>query len=69
MKVEKVREKDGKLELAVELSGKEVEKDMQQVAAREIAKKHYQVNHKDDDPVAFLKKHLGESCVIAFRLH
>lgn len=61
MKVEKVREKDGKLELAVELSGKEVEKDMQQVAAREIVKKHYQVNHKDDDPVTFLKKHLGDS--------
>lgn len=59
MKVERVREKDGKLELAVELSGDEVAKEMQKIAAYEISKNHYKVNRKDDDPVEFLKKHLG----------
>lgn len=59
MKVEKVREKDGKLELSVELEGKEVAKEMQKIAAYEIAKNDYKMNLSTNDPVEFLRKHLG----------
>ncbi len=59
MKVEKVREKDGKLELSVELDGKECAKEMTKIAAYEIAKGDYKVNRAKDEPVEFLRRHLG----------
>ena len=59
MKVETVRTKDGKVELAAELSKKEVAKEMRRIAESEIARHNYRLGINDDDPVEFLRKHLG----------
>lgn len=59
MKVETVRTKDGKVELAAELSKKEVAKEMRRIAESEIARHNYKLGINDDDPVEFLRKHLG----------
>lgn len=59
MKVEIVRTKDEKVELAAELSKKEVAKEMRRIAEYEIARHNYKLSINDDDPVEFLRRHLG----------
>ncbi len=59
MKVEKVREKDGKLELSVTLDAKECAKEMSKIAAYEIARNDYKANLAQDEPVDFLRRHMG----------
>ena len=59
MKVERVRSKDGKVELMAELDKKEVAKEMERIANYEIAKHNYKMGRFDEDPVEFLIRHLG----------
>lgn len=61
MKVEKIREKDGKLELLVELADIEATEDLLRAAAAEIGK--MSLDYKSDSgisPVDFLRGHLGQ---------
>ncbi len=61
MKVEKIREKDGKLELLVELSIAEAANDAQRAAMIEIGRHGF--DYKQDgetSPVTFLRERLGE---------
>ena len=56
MKVERVREKDGKLELMAELSGAEVAQELNEIAQAEIAKNEYDFDYNgDQSAVAFLR--------------
>ena len=60
MKVEKIREKDYKLELLVELSGAEVAEEIQRIAAFEIGKNGYEFDQKSKvSPADFLRQRLG----------
>ncbi len=59
MKVERVREKDGKLELSVTLEGKECAKEMSKIASYEISKNKYKYTEADGDPIQFLRDRLG----------
>ena len=60
MKVERVREKDGKLELMAELSGAEVAQELNEIAQAEIAKNEYDFDYNgDQSAVAFLRERLG----------
>ena len=59
MKVERVRSKDGKVELMAKLDKKEVAKEMERIANYEIAKHNYKMGRFDEDPVEFLIRHLG----------
>lgn len=60
MKVERVREKDGKLELLVELSGAEVAEEIQRIAAFEIGKNGYEFDHESKvSPAEFIRDRLG----------
>lgn len=61
MKVERTREKDGKLEFLVQLSPAETSRELQLAALQEIEKNGY--NYKPDSgisPVEFIKRQLGE---------
>ena len=59
MKVERVREKDGKLELMAELTGEEVSKEMQRIAAYEMNMHDFKPNSKKETPVETVKRCLG----------
>lgn len=62
MKVEKVREKDGKLELLVELSVAETDQELQRIAAYEMAKAGLSLDDADDqEPIDFLMDKLGRA--------
>lgn len=62
MKVEKVREKDGKLELLVELSTAETAQELQRAAANEMAKRGLSMNDVgDQEPIDFLMDQLGRA--------
>lgn len=60
MKVEKVREKDGKLELLVELSEAETIEEMQRAAANELMKLGVNMNGEERDPVELLRDNIGD---------
>lgn len=60
MKVERIREKDGKLELLIELSAPEAAGEMQRAAAVEIGKQGLEYNQRDGaSPVEFLREQVG----------
>lgn len=61
MKVEKIREKDGKLELLVELSVAEAANELQRAAAIEIGRKGFGYNQQTSEksPADFLREQLG----------
>lgn len=62
MKVEKVREKDGKLELLVELSVAETDQEMQRIAAYEMAKNGLSLDDAgEQSPIDFLMDKLGRA--------
>lgn len=62
MKVEKVREKDGKLELLVELSTAETAQELQRAAANEMAKRGLSMEDVgDQEPIDFLMDKLGRA--------
>lgn len=62
MKVEKVREKDGKLELLVELSVAEADQEIQRAAAYEIAKRGLSYDAEAGvSPIDFLNEQLGQA--------
>lgn len=61
MKVEKVREKDGKLELLVELSVAETSDEIQRAAANELMKHGFELNgEKAEAPSEILKEKMGD---------
>lgn len=61
MKVERTREKDGKLEFLVQLSPAEVSRELQQAALQEIEKNGYGYKPlKEVSPADFIKQQLGE---------
>lgn len=61
MKVEKVREKDGKLELLVELSVAETSDEIQRAAANELMKHGFEFNgEKAEAPSEILKEKMGD---------
>lgn len=61
MKVEKVREKDGKLELLVELSVAETSDEIQRASANELMKHGFEFNgEKAEAPSEILKEKMGD---------
>lgn len=61
MKVEKVREKDGKLELLVELSVAETSDEIQRAAANELMKNGFDLNGEQASPPSeILKEKMGD---------
>ena len=62
MKVERVREKDGKLELMVELSGAEVAQDIQTIASQQIQKNNFEFDQNGETTAAdLLRERLGDA--------
>ena len=62
MKVEKVREKDGKLELLVELSVAEADQEIQRAALHELSKRGIEYDAEATvAPMDFLAEQLGQA--------